>query len=233
MSLSELVSAVTSLGVVAVADDLAPNLVKSASKTISKVCVEPFLEPIEKFLKKVCKLKECQSDMSQPREKRAEALAHTILIFSSSWAASMIAKWATRQMTIDAFKVYHPPEPRNGKWLHDKVLFRGKINRHDWKVFCWDEGVHLGSLLMINTATAKQTDSMINTASSVLQKTLGWSERKAKDVASMAMIWEIPNVLGLGAGIGAVGHTHYKHAKEDKARWLLGGGNSGLGHPAT
>ena len=56
---------------------------------------------------------------------------------------------------------------------------------------------------------AKHTDELIRTASGALQKTMGWNKEKADRVSSMAMIWEMPNILGWLAGLGVIGRRHF------------------------
>jgi hypothetical protein len=208
LGIAELASGVTSLGVVAYADDVIPIVNQEVSKFVADRIILPHLDTIERT-KKLCKLKDCQVDTSKPREERARELAHTLVLFGESWVISFLVKIAARVMLNKWFDVKHPEEPRNGKWLHDKVLYR-KLNRHDWDVILWDEGVHLGAFVVGNFAMAKHTDKVIDGMSGMLQKVLGWGETRAHNVASMFMIWELPNLAGLGAGVKRI-HSYHKN----------------------
>jgi hypothetical protein len=43
-----------------------------------------------------------------------------------------------------------------------------------------------------------------------MQKKMGWSKKRADDVAHMGVIWELPNAIGWLAGVGAIVHSHTK-----------------------
>lgn len=207
LGLAEVVSGAVSLGVVAYADDILPGVNKEISKVVAKTVILPHLDAIEKS-SRFCKLKDCQPDLTQPREERAEKIAHTMLLFGEAWVASMVTKIATRQFSNKSLKVEHPPEPRTGKWWHDNVVYRGSMSKHDWSVILWDEGVHLGAFILGNIGLAKQTDKVIDGLGELLQSTLGWSKDRAHKVASMFMIWEVPNIAGFAAGVKKI-HTHH------------------------
>lgn len=197
---AEIVGSAVSVGVIAFADALAPNLVKSTTKEISKIAVEPFLEQWEGTLKFICRLKECQPDYTKSREERAEAIAHTLTVFGAAFVPSLAAKIATRR------GINHASGLGDGHaWW--KVW---KANHEDKKVFAWDEGMHLGSAIILNTIGAPFSDKLIDTTRSVLHKTLGWDDKRAGDVATMLTVYELPNFLGLAAGVGAIIHTHKK-----------------------
>ncbi len=209
LGVAEFASGFTSLGVVALADDIAPNFIKSTTKAISKVCIEPFIETIENGLSKVCKLEECQPDKTKPKEERAEKLTHSLVVFSAAWAASMAVKLGTRK-GWNRFVEGQAPLPSTGSFVKDFYLNYLKPSKHDAKVIAWDEAVHIGSLVLLNTGMAKSADDMIRGASDVLQKKMGWSKKRSDDVASMGVIWELPNALGWLAGVGAIVHSHTK-----------------------
>jgi hypothetical protein len=200
LAAAEITSMGVSLGVIAVADKVAPSLVHGATKIVAKAIVEPYLESIETFLGTFCRLEECKPDKSVPREKRAEQLARATVLFGAAFVPSLLTKIAVRRWVN---KKAGFNEDNNPWW---KVW---KLNAHDRKVFYWDEGTHIGSMILLNTGTAKHTDELIRGSTSVLQKVFGISERKAHDLSSMAMIWELPNAIGLTFGIGAIAHTHY------------------------
>lgn len=207
---AEFVSIATSLGVVAYADDLAPNVLKSVSHTVAKI-IEPYiLDPAEWVLPRLCRLEECQPDKTKSREQRAEELAKTGIVFSIAFIASLVMKIATRKALNHILDLSHSPHVNTGRWAHDFMKNYIIPDKHDIKIVKWDEGIHLGSLLLLNTGIAKQTDKMIHVTSSVLQKSLGWSKQKSDRVASMGMIWEVPNVIGWLAGVGAIAHSELK-----------------------
>lgn len=199
-ALAEMASMAVSLGVVGIADTLAPNLIKSASQAVSKTCIEPNLDTIEKTLGTVCRLKECQPDKTQSREERAEHLAKTMIVFSAAWAASMAAKVATRRIFNSAIGI-EESKPPAGKLLSD----------YEKKILVADEGIHYGSILLMNTVGASVTDDMISSTANILEK-VGFSKKKAHEISSMAVVWELPNFLGMAAGIGAIAHNKLKGA---------------------
>ncbi len=200
---AEFVSIGVSLGVVALADKVAPNLVQSVSKVIGKVVIEPYLENIEGALSKVCKLEECKVDETKSREERAENLAKTTLVFSAAWVASMIAKLETRKFLNNKTGISEDPVAGKKWWQF------WKMTTHESIIFGMDESVHYGSLLLLNTSGAKITDEMISASKNVLVK-MGVPEKKAHEVSVMAMVWELPNLLGLFSGIGGIMGIHHK-----------------------
>ena len=206
---AELVSVGVSLGVVGVADTIAPNLIKSCSKSIGKI-IEPHLDNIEKFLSTVCKLEECQPDPNKSRQERAETIGKTCVVFGAAWALSLAAKLATRKRMNEAFGL-SVKAPRTGLWYKDFFNDYLKPSAHDTNVLKWDEGVHYGSLLLLNTVGAKYTDDMLHSTSKVLQK-CGMSKTKADELAAMGIIWELPNILGFVAGVGAITKHHITSA---------------------
>lgn len=207
LGLAEMVSIGVSLGVVGIADQVAPGLIKQCSKTVGKV-IEPYLDHIENGLQKVCKLEECQPDKNLPRQERAENLAKTIIVFSSAWAMSMAAKIITRKVFNDFAGVKGEEIEKTGNKLKDFMNQYVIPNKHDRHVFYWDEGVHYGSLLLLNTGLAKNTDDMIRSTSRVLQK-CGMGKKKADELSAMGVIWELPNVLGWMAGAARIGYQHF------------------------
>ena len=183
LGVAEFLSGVTSIGVFALADEVAPGAVKAASKALSKLCVEDNLESIEGALGKFCKLEECKPDLSKSREQRAEELAETVIKFGASFAATMVVKLASRKYLNDSMGLSHEPHAPTGNWFKDKVLYK-HLNPHDWKVFLADESVHLGSFFMVNNGAAKHTDAAIQASSSVLQKLFGWNKEKSNESKS-------------------------------------------------
>jgi hypothetical protein len=213
LGVAEITSSAVSLGVIGIADQIAPGLVNGATKAISKVVVEPYLETIEKVMGTVCRLEECKPDKTKSRQERAEQLAHSIVLFSAAFVPSFLVKVAVRRGINQACGMgdHHP-------WW--KVW---KANTHDKKVVLWDEGVHIGSLILLNTGVAKYTDDLIRSSTSILTKT-GISQKKAHEIASMAMIWELPNIMGLMAGTGVIAHKHIKsHVDQLSHSTALGG----------
>ncbi len=213
-ALAEMVSMSTSLLVVGIADTLAPNLIKDASKFVGKHVIEPFLDPIEGTLGTICKLKECQPDKTKTRAERAESLAKTMIVFSAAWATSMAAKLYTRGVVNRLTGVNEHVIPKSGNWFADQYnTIAAEIkDPNTRRIFLYDEGVHYGSILLMNTVGAGATDELINTSSSVLTK-MGIPEKKARELSSMAIIWELPNFLGMAAGIGAIFQNHFKGAQ--------------------
>jgi hypothetical protein len=216
-AVAEGVSMVTSLGVVAIADQLIPKSIMSGvCKTIGKLVIEPFLlTPLEWVESKFCRLEECQIDKSVPREKRAENMAKTILIFGAAWALSLEAKLRTRRYMNNYLGVSsHEVEsilPREGAGMWEKFKHYATFSHwhpEEKMIFAADEGVHIGSMFLMNNQFSKQTDTMIKKTTDIIQKTTGMSEKKAHEISTMAWIWEVPNVLGGLAGLGAIAMKH-------------------------
>ena len=205
LGIAEIISIGVSLGVVGMADQVAPGLIKTSSEMMGKL-IEPYLDHVEKGLKTVCHLEECQPDMNKSRQERAEQIAKRVIVFSSAWSISMIAKIITRKWINEKLNLV-PKAPRSGNWWKDFKTDYLEPSKHDTDVLLWDEGVHYGSLLLLNTGLAKVTDNMLHATSNVLQK-CGISKGKADELAGMAVIWELPNLLGFAAGTGRIAQHH-------------------------
>lgn len=198
---AEIISMGVSLGVVGVADQIAPHMLDKATKVISKTIIEPYLDKIEGTLGGVCKLDSCRVDESKSREERAERLAHTTVVFSAAWVISMAAKLASRRFMTNHIPSNNVSSEHYRHHPDNKKIFG--TSKHELKLFAADEGVHYGSLLLMNTGAAKITDELINTSSNILVK-CGVPKKKAHELSSMAMIWEVPNLLGMFAGLGVI-----------------------------
>ena len=208
-AVAEFVSMATSLGVVGIADQVAPGLIKSASQVVAKTCIEPFLDTIEGGLSKICKLKECQPDPNKTREERAEGIAKTLIVFSAAWAASMAAKLYTRSKINELAGINTHTVPTSGSWIKDQwnsVVAEVK-DPNTRRIFLTDEGIHYGMIAVMNTVGAPVTDEVINSTANILNK-CGMPEKKAHEVASMAVVWELPNLLGMAGGIGTIIRNH-------------------------
>lgn len=210
LGVAEGVSIITSLGVVAFADQIAGKPLQAVSKMLARTVVEPYLEKIEAGLSAVCKLEECKQDEKFSRSERAEALAHNLIVFGASWAAAMGSKIAARKFCNEhlGISAHEPDAPWWKFW---------KMNKADRLIFAADEGVHYGSLLLLNTGAAKHTDDMIRATTDLLMK-CGMEEKKAHELATYTYVWEMPNVLGFAAGVGAI-------YQANKWGWMNGGGH--------
>lgn len=212
--IAELASMATGLGVVAIIDSVIPKpAMQFASKAIAKTVVEPFLDPIEKCMAKLCKLEECQPDPSKSRQERAEGLARTMIVFGIAYIVSMETKLHTRRAMNKLVGVLEelPIAPAADASLWTKVKHYGTLSHwspQEKMIFAADEGVHLGSLYMLNNSLAPFTDEMIKSTTKMLQRTTGMDEKKAHEVASMAWVWEAANGMGAVAGIGAIAGKH-------------------------
>lgn len=212
---AEMASMAAGLGVVAVADLVIPKpILKFTSKCVAKCVVEPFLEPIEKGMGALCKLKECQVDSSKPREERAEDIAKTMILFGGAYVASLLVKLHTRRGWNNHFgitgddHIIHPPANAS-TW--QKIKHYGLLKHwtpQEKVIFAVDEGVHIGALYLLNNTLAPFTDKAIQSTTNIIQKTTGCSERKAHEIASMAWVWEAANGLGAVAGIGIIAGNH-------------------------
>ncbi len=225
---AEMVGAATGLGVVAVADMIIPKpILKGAAKCLSKCLIEPFLDTIEGSLTKICKLEECQVDPSKPRAERAEQIAKTVIVFGAAYVASMEAKLLTRHGINEHYGIHSghksiPPKASATAW--EKVKHYGTLKHwstEDKIIFAADEGIHMGALYVLNNSLAPFTDSMIKKTTGVIQKTTGWPESKAHEVASMAWIWEAANGLGAIAGIGIIAGNHSFNLSNKIAKLLV------------
>jgi hypothetical protein len=126
----------------------------------------------------------------------------------------MIVKLETRKFANAKFDLHD--EPRlDKKWWQP-----WKLTNHEKVIVGMDEGIHYGSIILMNMTGggAKVTDSAVNSIQSVLQKT-GMSERKAKDIANMVVVWELPNALGFLGGVGGIMGIHHKNWDKKYGQW--------------
>ncbi len=190
----------TGLGVIALADQVAPTMLDQASSFIGKTVIQPNLHAIEKGMSSMCRLEECKVDESVPEEERAKRLAHTLMLFGASWVAGMAVKMQTRR---GLNRLMDLPSD------HDEVPIWQfwKLSKKEATILVADEGVHYGALLMLNTGIANKTDGLIRATTNILTS-CGVPEKKAHELAAFGMIWELPNALGLLAGLGAIYHTN-------------------------
>lgn len=205
LGVGEIVSGVTSLGVIAVLDKVAPILTGRATKSLAKIVVEPYLDTIEGTLGKVCHLEECKSDKTLPREQRAEQLARALVLFTPAFLVSWGAKIITREAMKGPLKLpRHNKKPQGLEWLNP---FKWQ-SKSDWIVTGLDESVHLGSMWVLNNRGAGVSNDLLKTTENFLKRH-GVSERKAKDIATTLVVWELPNGLGwLSGALGVFGKHH-------------------------
>lgn len=208
----EIASIGTGLGVIAVMDKVIPkSMMDKATSAVAKVVIAPYLDTIERNLSK-CKLKECQVDESKTREERACRLAKGVVVFGSAWLISVgvklgVRKWAIKEWKIAGGEHQHLPENAT-TWQKIKSHIPLVGSTFDANMITLaDEGVHIGSLIYLNTKASDFTDSHIDKLSKTLEKA-GVTPQKAKDLSTMAMVWEVPNVLGLMAGGTAIFGKH-------------------------
>lgn len=207
---SELISMGTSLGVVAIFDKVMPTAVMDkATNLVAKVVVEPYLDTIEKTLAK-CHLAECQTDETKSREERACRLARGIVVFGSAYLTALGVKYLARDK-INHFTGVSDKKPLSpNATTFQKVVSRipiiGSTSEANM-INLTDEAVHIGSLIYLNTKASKFTDEHIQKTASTLEK-LGMSHKKSMEVASMLWVWEVPNGLGMSAGIMAIAGRH-------------------------
>jgi hypothetical protein len=222
LGIAEMLSSATSVGVFAYADKIFPGTVKDVTDVVVKI-IEPHLDTVEKTIGAVCRLEECKPDYTKSRHERAEKMAHNLVLFGAAFVPSIIVKLATRRGINELVGLGD-----QHKWW--KVW---RLNKHDGTVFLWDEGIHIGSMILLNTGTAKFTDKLIKDSTPLIQKIFGVSETKAHDIASMTMIWELPNMLGLIAGTGAIAHKHLWSSEAKKnitAAAKFGNSGPAFGH---
>lgn len=172
---AEVLSIGVSVGAFTFIDEIAPHTVDKVSRVIAKTCVEPYLETIEKGMRSICHSKDCQVDPRKPREERALAYARYLTRFGASFAVGIISEPLIRTGLNKWWKVKNPAS--------------------NVRVLSLDKTVHLGALAIVNTIGAKQTDAVIDTTSSILQKTLGWSPERSKKAADGTIRWEASNLF--------------------------------------
>jgi len=191
-------SMLVGLGVFAATANIAPGIINGVSNALAKTVIEPFLDPIEHAMAKVCKLEECKTDLSVSREERSRNIARTLMLFGASGVAAYGSKIWTRRAMNHQFGI----ESDETNWWN--IL---KLSRKEKIIFAADEGVHYGSMILLNTGAAGVTDDFIRTVQNVMEK-CGMSKKKAHELAGYTMVWELPNFLGLIAGLSAIYATH-------------------------
>jgi hypothetical protein len=209
---AEMASMGVSLGTVAVLNLVPKNIMHAVDSTIAKICIEPFLDTIEKGVSTICKLDECKPDKTKTRQERAENIAQWMVIGGAGWAASMGAKVLARRFLNSAL---HIPEEARTKLpkdapMMDKIIHHlklGGLSKEEKMIFLADETVHYGSLIYLNNKGAKFTDEHIRGTRSMLEK-LGFSHKAANEMSTWIWVWEAPNILGMASGMAAVGAKH-------------------------
>ena len=229
-------SMLTSLGVVALADIIIPKpIMQYGAQVLGKAVVEPFIDSIDHVMSSVCKLDECKTDTSKSRQERAEQIGKGMIVFSAAYVISMGAKLATRRFwntnVGDIAKTLKDITPAKlpagtpfGQRLKHAFTFQW-VSPHEKMVFLADEGMHYGSLYLMNNQLAPMTDAMIRGTAKIVQKTTGADDKKAHEVATMWSVWEIPNILGAGAAITAIAGAHAKGWPSGKIGEILANKN--------
>lgn len=205
MTGAEFASALVSVGTIAAlshAEKMFPHESAQVIQYVSKHIIEPNLDAIEKTLTTVCKMEECQPDPNKPREERAKDWARALLLFGGSWLPGLASKYMMRRYMNGHFGLESEQSHQTPWW---KIW---KMSKHEFSILAFDEGVHYGSMLYLNTAGAKINDDMVHGATSILEK-LGMDHKQAKDVAMMSVVHEFPNALGLASAVGVIGHHHF------------------------
>lgn len=209
---AEIGSIAVNLGVVAVLDQLIPKeIMHYAAKAVAKTCIEPFQDTIEKYLSSV-KLEEFHVDKSKDKEQRAEDYAKALIVFGTAWFAAISVKTPFRRVANKHLLGVEPPNaPKDNsliEWIKHHIPFVNWTGEEKM-IFLADEGVHYGSILLmgLNQGVAKFTDDQVKNIAGLLEK-VGVPHDKAKQLASYAAIYELPNVLGTVSGIGAIFGKH-------------------------
>lgn len=194
-------SMIVSLGAVGYADKIAPKMVSELTDKIAKKIIEPHLESFEKWGETLCHVKDCKSDKTQSREDRAKKIARAAVVFAPALAAGVLTKVAIRRGANEKFGM-----PYEHSWwkLH-------KLSEHDFKIFAIDDGVHIGGVVFLNTIGSGIADKMISGATNILHDVFGMEKKRAHDMASMGVLYEVvPNGVGMMAALAAIGHRHYR-----------------------
>jgi len=199
---AEGVSMLVGLGVYGALDQVAPGVVNGASDVLAKTIIEPNLESIENAMNRACKLEECKADTSIPRDERARRLARTLVLFGASGVAIIGTEINVRRGMNHVLGVNG-----NGN-SHDGSSWKfWKLSRKEQWIFGADKTAQIGSMIIANLVTAGATDELIRSARSIMIK-CGVPQEKAHELAGYTMIWELPNFLGLMAGLTAIYATH-------------------------
>ena len=153
--------------------------------------IEPVLDPIEKSLTFVCRLEECQPDMTKSRQERAQNLGRIVTIFGPPAALTYAAKLGVRRAL--GFK-----GPENAKWWQP-----WKMTKQEWMLFGTDEGAHMLLIGAVQGPFAKQGDKAIRDLKSVFIK-CGIAEHTAHEIAAALVLHEGPNLGGAITGSGGL-----------------------------
>lgn len=213
--LAEVVSEGVWLGLVAIEDKLIPpKLLKHASQAVGKFLVEPYLlDMLEGFLGKACRLEECKIDMSKPREERAEDMAKMMLLYipaaTIAWEAKIRARrFFNQSMHVDA--EHNTKVPADASVLKKLSYWIPGVqwSPQERMIAIADEGMHLGSMYVMNNQMAPCTDQMIRSTSSMIEKISGATPKKAHELATAAWVWAVPNVIGAMGGSLAIAGKH-------------------------
>ncbi|MDE3017370.1 MAG: hypothetical protein KGI29_10720 [Pseudomonadota bacterium] len=232
--IAEAASECTWLGLVAVEDTLIPkNLMKSVSRVVGKVIVEPyFLNIIEKNYEKICKLDECKPDMTKSRQERAEILAEALIKYVPAIAAAWEVKLLVRRHMNEKMGVPHDAV-RRGPAVNAPIWKKaaawvpyGSWSPQERMIFLADEGLHMGSLYVLNNQLAPQTDDMIRSTGGMIQNMFGFSHRKAHELATAAWVWAVPNGIGALGGALAITAKHRNNWPKGVIGRFLGRKNS-------
>lgn len=215
-SIAEMASEGVWLGLVAVEDKLIPqSLMKGVSGVVAKLIVEPYLlDPIERNYDKFCKLEECKPDMTKSRQQRAEDFAEVLIKYVPAIAAAWETKVHVRRFMNNKMGIPHDdpriPLPANAPaWKKATSWVPGaNWSPQERMIFLADEGLHLGSLYVLNNQLAPQTDDMIRSTSGMIQSVFGSSRRKAHELATAAWVWAVPNGIGALGGALAITAKH-------------------------
>lgn len=208
---AEFTSMGVSLGVVAFMDKVLPkSLMDKVTDIVSKLCIEPYLDTIEKNLAR-CRLEECQVDETKTRQERAHRLANAIVVFGTAYGIALATKFRVRDYVNEKNGIIKAKTPIPTNLLEkikSYVPFMGYSK--DARIIAGaDEAIHIGSLIYMNTKASQFTDEHINKLTSTLEK-LGVGHEKAKEISTMVMVWEVPNLLGMMAGGTAIAGKHIK-----------------------
>lgn len=228
-AVAEVGSAAVDLGVVGLIDLIIPKpVVEYGSQILAKYVIEPILDPIEKGITKVCKLEECQVDETKSREERAQKIGRDMIVFGTAGAVAFVSKLLIRRGWNEHFGIVeHNPAKFTLKdaggvmpWIshHLRLDF---MSPHEKMIMLADEGVHMTSLWLANNQMAPLTDKIIRHTSDILQSGTGMDKEKADDVSKMFAIWELPNLIGTAAGMGAIAGSHIKGWPNGKVGEIL------------
>lgn len=187
MAVAEGVCGVVSLGALYYMDKLAPRETGYVKKVLSKNIVQPLLPVVD----------------------TADYMLSGLWKHSYEERKKMGAADRATEVTENLFNY----GLSGGLGLAAKIIVRDHLNAklgvpmsksHGWSVLAVDEGMHIGTIVLMDTALSKKTNDVKEGISCMLQKSANMEKKKADELANYTVVWELPNAVGFLSGITAI-----------------------------